>query len=712
MLKHRGKPSDPNTPPVAPGTASSFSTTDSQSANGTSSAKEPQAAKNLVELNPDYVLRVQYPNDSKTGKIDLEAVTHVKIILKLLYSAGFLVEVRPDTNDQFILLFVSSREDALHQLVDISNSTDELFGVRANPVSDEKLSLAERLRLVSLKLALPESKGGCGLKTGVHGIKDMFPCRHIKPLEAEYATNWSALGKVFRKSARDEDVRFLVQTCGVAYALYYKFVQAYIASIGCLGLVGVAAWYFLGPLSVLFAAANLFIGLTTYLCIYASEKKSALDWNLHNIEKSEVIKVSDEMLDPEWKVLLRQIMFIPFIVGGAAMLFCAQFACFMLEIFINEIYQGPFQSILALVPTAIVCVAVPVGTAIFSLVASKYIVFENNPTYQGDNKSLLKKLFSFDCLASYAPLTITSFIYLPLGYLLDPYLQTIQAMFSRASSVYTYVPHVQTKQSGYQVNNLRLSSQMFYFMVINQVVVLFVEHALPQILAIIFNIPKVASLLGTPASTKVLDLKALDDPAEHEYLQLVRSKFKLPAAGSLDAEYKQHVIQYGFQMLFGPIWPLGSLICFVFGVIQQEADYLKIIKLNQPPVPARAESSSPWVEFMKILLTIGSFVSIAVTLMYGGRNEIESFVGKSSVVGHWFTVLPCASLSCLVMYVTINLLEKVIDGFYDKAQGEFIEKEKKASSFLDQFKEKRDGHKHDYTAELTRIDELVAVLRK
>lgn len=686
-------------------------------ANGSSTTDESSngdVVKNLADLDPDYVLRVVYPNDPKSNKIDLEAVTHVKIILKLLYGNGFVVEARPDTNDQFILLFILLRDESFTDLVELANSTDQLFNVKPNPTTDDKISVAERLRLINLKLSLPEKKGGCGLKTGVHGIKAMFPCKHIKKLDLEYKSNWSSLGKVFKKSVRDDDVKLLNETCGVAYSLYYKFVQAYIASLGSLGLVGIIAWYFLGNLSIWYAIANLFIGFTTYLCIYASERKSSSDWGLQNIDKAEVVKIDDENIDPYWKVLLRQIMFIPVIIGGGSLLFTAQFACFLLEIFIGEIYQGPFKGILALLPTILVCLAVPIGTAIFTFIATKYIGFENNSTFQADNKSLLKKLFSFDCLASYAALTITSFIYLPLGYLVDPYLQTIQAIFTRANSVYSYIPMIATKESNYQVNNLRLSAQMFYFMVTNQVIGFVVEHALPQILAIVFNVPKIGSFLGTPISSKVLNLKELDDDKEHEYLELVRSKFKLPAAGSLDAEYKQHVIQYGFLMLFGPIWPLSAIVSFIFGALQQECDYLKVIKLNQPPVPTRAESSSPWVGFMKVLLIIGSFVSIAITLMYGGSGdeEITSFIGKSSVIGQWFYVLPFAILSCLIMFISVELFEKVIDNVYDKSQTDYLTKEKKVVVLFDEFKEKRGGHNIDYTNELSKIDELVSILRK
>lgn len=667
-----------------------------QRVNAAKTSVEPPKtkAKNLLSFQPDYAIKVLYKHDTKDKQPDLESEANLKILVSILTLNGFHVEIRPDTNTNYSILFVTLNDTSFEQLVSLANEIDSVYDVKPNVLSDDKISVAERLRLIDIKLKLPTSKGGCGFEAGKSNIKSILPVRHILNLEKEFKTNSKNFGKVLKKSVREKNVSFLKENLGTKYAVYYKFVQAYISSIGCIAIFGVLAWYFLGNFSLIYAIINLTIGSTCYLCVYANEKKLKKDWQLNNISKTATLKLDEGDLIPTWKILLRQFYFIPVIVGGASSLFLTQFACFLLEIFINEIYQGPFQSILALIPTALVCTLVPAGTIIYGIIAKKYLGFEKNPTEESENQSLLVKMFAFNCLASYSPLLITAFIYLPIGYCLDPYLETIKSIFSNATSVYTYVPKIPTLESEYKVNNLRMSSQIFYFMVINQVVGTLVEFVLPVVLSKVLNISKIAKLLGTPASTKSVDFEKVDEPEEHEYLELVRAEFLKPAF-CLDDDYRQHVLQYGFLMLFGPVWTLGALSCFIFGVIQQEGDYVKYIKLAKPPVGARTESSAPWILFMRLLLIIGSFVSMAITLMYNnksGTEEISSYVGKSSVSNSWVCVIGGALLSCITVQVFISCLENVINSVYDTEQTKGFSEEIKVSNLISDFS-KRDEQK-------------------
>lgn len=645
--------------------------------------------KNLIDLKPDYAIKVLYKYNAETKSSDLESGANLKILLKILQLNGFIVHIRPDTNTNFIILFVTLADDAFENLVHLSNEMDKLFDVTTeNPTSDDKISIAERLRLIYLKLTLPKTKGGCAIEVGKGNVKGIVPVKNILNIDNEYKSNWKNIGKLFKKNVREENVLFLKENFGTKYAIYYKFVQAYVSSIGCLALAGILAWFFLGNFSKIYAAINIFVGITCYLCVYATERKLSNDWKLKNINNTEVVKLEDAELLPTWKTLLRQFCFIPITTGSAFGLFLTQFACFLVEIFITEIYQGPFKSIFSLIPTILVCVLVPVGTIIYSVLAKQYISFEKNPTKEKENRSLLTKMFAFNCLASYSPLLITSFIYLPLGYFLDPYLQTIKAIISNATSVYTYIPHIETLESQYKVNNARLSGQIFYFMVINQVVGTFVEFVVPIVLSKILNIPKIASYLGTPASSKTIDYSKIDDSKEHEYLELVRSEFLKPEV-SIDDDYRQHILQYGFLMLFGPVWTLGALCCFIFGFIQQEGDYIKYIKLSKSVIPGRTESSQPWVSFMHTLLIIGSFVSVSITLMYNNHSdtveEISSFVGRSSVENSWFNIISGASLSSIAVFITVYCAEQVVDSIYDVNETVKLNKEIKANNLIEKF---------------------------
>lgn len=646
---------------------------------------------NLVTVKPDYVIQVFYKYDPESKKNDPESEANLSVLSSILRLNGFVVNARADSNTNYLLLFVQLNDDAFEHLLKLSNQIDVLFHVKNTSTNTEKVSIAERLRLIYMKLTLTKEKGGCGIEVGKNNVKTIMPVGNIINLNNEAKNNTSRLGKLFRSPIRKENERFLRENLGSNYALYYKFVQGYVSSVGCIAVFGILAWFFLGNFSLLYAIINLTIGLTCYLCVYGLNLKSQRDWNLKNVSKTEIMVLEESELIPEWKVLLRRILFVPVTIFCSIFLFCVQFACFLLEIFINEVYVGPYKSILSLVPTICVCAAVPIITAIYGIIAGKYIAFEKNPTSERQNKSLLYKMFSFSCLASYSPLLITAFIYFPIGYALDPYLDTIKALTQSISSSYKYVPQIPTLDAEYKVNNLRMSSQIFYFMVINQVVGTLTEYALPIALSKILAVPKIASFLGTPPSAKDLDMKSVDEPEEHEFLELVRADLSKPVA-SIDADYNQHVIQYGFLMLFGPVWALGALSCFVFGLIQQEGDYMKYIKLARPSVPTRGESSEPWITFMRSLLIIGSFVSIAITLMYNryGSMEIDSFVGKSSVQTSWLTVIGGAMISSILMQILVKSFEMIIQSVYDVEEEKKFNHEMKANKIISAFASKKE----------------------
>lgn len=641
----------------------------------------------LLSMKPDYVIRVFYKLDPKTNKPTLEAEANLKVLLSILRLNGFNVTIRPDVNDNFLLLFVTLNDSAFEKFLNLSKEIDTLLNVESIVSKEDKISIAERLRLIYLKLTLHKDQGGCGIEVGKGDIKALVPVRHLLNLEKEFKKNMKGFGKVFRKRIRDESTSFLRENLGSTYALYHKFVQNYVSSVGCIAIFGIFAWFYLGNFSLIYASINLLIGFTCYLCVYAGDKKVQKDWKLKNISKTEIIRYKTTEIVPNWKVLLLQLLFLPVTGFSATGLFLIQFSCFVLEIFINEIYQGPFQSILALIPTVLVCVLVPAGTIIYGIIANKYVEIERNPTHEGKARSVLAKMFIFNCLAAYSPLLITSFIYLPIGYCLNRHLASIKTFIGNFATSYHYVPNIPTLDSEYKVNNKRLSSQIFYFMVINQVIVITTEFVIPIIVAKFSTITFIAKILGTPASTKTFTTKEVDNSEDHEFLEIVRAEIFKPQA-SIDDDYRQMVIQYGFLMLFGPVWTLGALCCFVFGLLEQEGDYMKYIKFAQAPVPSRSESSQPWISFMRYLLVVGSFVSIAITLMYKNAEateEILSFVGQSSVKSSWFTVFSGALFSTIIVQIALNGFENIIDHFYDSDENVKLTEEIKTGSLITEF---------------------------
>ena len=67
-----------------------------------------------------------------------------------------------------------------------------------------------------------------------------------------------------------------------------------------------------------------------------------------------------------FKRLARQALQIPFAIIAAAVLGSLICTCFSIEIFISEIYAGPFKSYLVFLPTVILTIVMPALSSILT----------------------------------------------------------------------------------------------------------------------------------------------------------------------------------------------------------------------------------------------------------------------------------------------------------------------------------------------------------
>ncbi|GME86405.1 unnamed protein product [Ambrosiozyma monospora] len=501
-----------------------------------------------------------------------------------------------------------------------------------------------------------KNEGGLGLTVGADDWKfvtAILPVS-IQPAISEQAQNLvSNITKLFNPS--QSQFKYIFDNFGSKYALYFKFALTYLSHVIPLATLGLVSSFIRGRYSRLFTLINLFIGVTFYLSVYFTEKKSAKDWKQTNVSKVEVSIT--EKRDPKYMVLTKKFLFIPIAVIGGLILVIHQFSCFLIEITLTELYEGPYKPVVALIPTILISVIVPIATAIYTAIAKVYLKFENDATRREYNTSLLIKGFVFSFLASYAALFITSFIYLPLGFKINPYLPQLNLLIHGISEKsFIYIPQIPLKTSDYSVNQYRLNNQYKYFILTNQIIALLLEFVVPQILNAVLNFPPIAKLLGAKESVKI-QLK--DSPEEAKLLTQIRDTFKKPAF-DVDAEYKQLVTQFGYMIMFGPVWSVGPVISVIIDIIQINGDYVKLLKFSKTPIPDRSESSYPWPLFIKALLYIGAFTSSAITLMYNG-GDIQSSVFSSSVKFEWYQVLPLAGFATLAVQVVVFFGEWIID---------------------------------------------------
>ena len=136
------------------------------------------------------------------------------------------------------------------------------------------------------------------------------------------------------------------------------------------------------------------------------------------------------------------------------------------------------------------------------------------------------------------------------------------------------------------------------------------KYALPLILRAVFN------FIDKVQKKPTLDTKN-DNPDEAVWLHNVRLSLKLPEY-NVDDDFRGLVMQFGYLALFGPVWPLASIVCIVFNVIFFKLDTFKLLngKYFKPPVPKRVDSIHPWNWALFLLAWIGSIISPVVTSFY------------------------------------------------------------------------------------------------
>ncbi|GME87541.1 unnamed protein product [Ambrosiozyma monospora] len=115
----------------------------------------------------DFVLKAEIPVDPKSLTYTKEADLDLQKLVKALDLHNFIVEVRPDYNSNYLLVFVKLEDEAFANLVKEQSAIDSVFGIE----EVEKITPAERLRIVYYKLTSMKNEGGLGLTVGADDWK-------------------------------------------------------------------------------------------------------------------------------------------------------------------------------------------------------------------------------------------------------------------------------------------------------------------------------------------------------------------------------------------------------------------------------------------------------------------------------------------------------------------------------------------------------------
>jgi hypothetical protein len=86
----------------------------------------------------------------------------------------------------------------------------------------------------------------------------------------------------------------------------------------------------------------------------------------------------------------------------------------------------------------------------------------------------------------------------------------------------------------------------------------------------------------------------------------------LPQIQDLYLEYAEMCIQYGYLVMFAPVFPVCFLIAALNNVIEIRGDLMKILYLGRRPVPRAAKDIGVWYFFLRLFTITGCFTNAGI----------------------------------------------------------------------------------------------------
>ncbi|RMZ87062.1 hypothetical protein DV736_g5710, partial [Chaetothyriales sp. CBS 134916] len=624
----------------------------------------------------DYVVKYDIDADDKDGSIE-----QFKKLVRVLARVGLSTEVRNGDGKSLLLFIRAADESILSDVVYRSRVKDFLYGVRqSQPVKDgpgvasPPLTDAERLRYIHSMIVAPVEEGGAGI-TPKYGewknVVSVFPLHdHVK--------NKKWLAEITTKTfLTTEDLDEIRNRVGEKIAYYYAFLQSYFSFMIFPAAFGFSCWVLVGSFSWIYG-----IIITLWSVVFVEywkrqEQELAIRWGVKHVsiiqqrrrgfepEKIITDDITGEQVPffPAKKRVQRQLLQIPLTLLSIVALGSIICLSYVIEIFISEVYNGPFKSILTFTPTILLTLAVPPISSYLTGFAKKLSIYENYETQDAYDKAVVSKVFVINFLTSYTAILLTSFVYVPFASILVPYLDILALTTAHDAEGEKTVQAA--APVSFTINRNRLKNQMIYFAVTAQVVNFAMETIVPwftrkgQDKFKEFQSSRAEKSGG--AQPQVSDS---DPPEEREFLHRVREEATLPEY-DVDTDLREMAIQFGYLALFSVIWPLTPLTFFINNWVELRGDTFKLMVECKRPSPQRADSIGPWLRSLEFLAWLGSITTAALVYMFSGTSGGLGPDGRPNAIKAWGLLL--SIILSEHIFLVVRVLVRTIIGSLDSA---------------------------------------------
>ncbi|KAI9676656.1 MAG: hypothetical protein M1829_002973 [Trizodia sp. TS-e1964] len=600
-------------------------------------SKENTAATNF---DVDYVLSF-YKS---------EAEAQFRKLVQALAEVGLDTEVRNGGNLSLLLFLRIASEKHLVAIAYRSRLKDWLYGLRPSAPAQETqeslalepLTEAERLRVICSLITNPTSEGGAGItpKSGQWKcVESIFPLHDhtfnkiwIKQLSTSY-------------TLRADDLTVIRDRFGEKVGFYFAFLQSYFTFLIFPAAFGAAAYFLLDQYSSIYAIVNCLWCVTFVEYWKHQETDLSIRWGVHGVSKMETprsgfkhesitrdpITGQDIKSFPIIKRIFRQLLQIPFAILASILLGSLIATCFGIEVFITEVYSGPFKSVLVgyvfkfnldsltiekvYLPTGLLITFIPLISNLLTSFATSLTEYENYETTGSFDAAVTQKIFVLNFITSYLGIFLTAFVYVPFGSIIVPHLDVF------GFTVRPFAEHekqIQAPTVGFKINPNRLRNQVIYFVVTAQIVNLALEVIMPYLKRKGFNkFQEIKIQRAVKRGASNPNVGADDHPDEAAFLTRVRNEASLDIY-DVTSDLREMVMQFGYLSLFSVVWPLTGVSFIINDWIELRGDAIKICVEMQRPAPARADTIGPWLDSLGFLTWLGSITSAALVFLFSG----------------------------------------------------------------------------------------------
>ncbi|KAJ9200824.1 hypothetical protein DTO164E3_3974 [Paecilomyces variotii] len=602
-----------------------------------------------------------------------QAIEEFKTLINDLDAVGLQMEVRHGTGAS-LLVFVKVPRELLGAEMYKSRVKDWLYGISHAFPDDDAHALvegeteAEELRAIYHLVTWQKEQGGAGIIANLgkwSNVKASFPL-HSKSTNDELLRRWSK-ATILRAEDFDE-IRSLF---GEKVAYYFAFIQCYSIFLVFPAVSGFICWAFLGPYSITFAALTCLWSLVFVEYWKLKEKDLSIRWGVKGVGALKVNREQyqwdREVLDPVTgeirrefstrKQILRQLLQLPFAVLASTVLGVLIVLTFAMEVFLSEVYQGPFKIYLDLLPTVILSLLSPTITNFLTDLGTRLTDYENYRTSDQYERALTQKTFVLNFITSFLPIFLTAFIYVPYGAKIVPYLDVFRVKAARSSFLWGGSVTEQ-HYPDLHVDPARLQQEIIYLTVTAQVLSFGEEMVIPYIKRLFWRMyreyknRKLENNARRRPRSQTLDLLLNDMPEESQFLKTVRHQCDAELY-DVQEDILEMCLQFGYLVLFGAAWPLVPLGFLINNWIELRGDFLKISLECQRPPPIRADSIGPWLQVLEFLTWLGGLSSAAIVHLY--RSDIQT-VKLSSLL---LTLFVTEQAFLLAKFLVRTILQKI-----------------------------------------------------